>query len=300
MNRQRFLPLLLTTTAALLWGSSFTVVKVGLRYFDPYTFVFLRFLVAALILLAIVAILGKLDEFVKAFGDRYVILLGVVLAASFGFQFRGQAETTASKAAMIVNSSVVLVAPLGLVMLKERLGWRQIAALLVGLVGVYLITSRRSADGSGSETLLGNLLIAISALCYALYVVLTRMTVTRRQHAEIPLIAAVFAWSLPFFLVGAIRGLETEAPRVGYLAVGYLAIFCSIIPFILWTAAIKYVGALTSAIMLLAELVFGVIIAAYFLKETLAGEVIVGCVLVCAGIAMVGLSEESTIPQDSH
>ena len=45
MTERRYLPILMTTTAALLWASSFTVVKVGLRYIDPYTFVFFRFLI---------------------------------------------------------------------------------------------------------------------------------------------------------------------------------------------------------------------------------------------------------------
>ncbi len=293
MSRQRLLPISLTITAALLWGSSFTVVKVGLRYFDPYSFVLLRFAAATVVLLAVLAGLRKLDEFVSAFTDRYAVLLGMVLAASFGFQFRGQVETTASKAAMIVNSSVVLVAPLSLVLLREQLGWRKIGALVVGMVGVYLITTTGSRDNVTPETTLGNILVSSSALCYAFYVVLTRMAVTRRPHGELPLIAAVFAWSLPFFLVASIGRSSFDAPRIAYLVVGYLAVFCSIIPFILWTAAIRHIGALTSAIMLLAELVFGVAIAAYFLKEALPPPVIAGCCLVFAGIAMV-VSERQT------
>ncbi len=288
MRRRRFLPIALTTLAALLWGSSFTVVKIGLRYFDPYVFVLLRFAVATTILVGIVAVARKLDEFTKALGDRYVILLGVVLAASFGFQFRGQAETTASKAAMIINSSVVLVAPLSLVLLKEKFGWREIGALLLGLFGVYLITAERSATASSHETLFGNFLVSISALCYALYVVLTKMTVTRRSYSELPLITAIFTWSLPLFLVSSLKSTYAGASGVAYLAIVYLAIFCSIIPFILWTAAIKYLSALTSAVVLLAELVFGVLIAAHFLKESLPLQVIAGCVLVCGGIVMVG------------
>ncbi len=51
MTRRKYLPILMTTTAALLWATSFTVVKIGLRYVDSYTFVLLRFLAATAILL---------------------------------------------------------------------------------------------------------------------------------------------------------------------------------------------------------------------------------------------------------
>jgi drug/metabolite transporter (DMT)-like permease len=61
------------------------------------------------------------------------------------------------------------------------------------------------------------------------------------------------------------------------------------LPFIIWTAAIRHIGALTSAIVLLAELVFGVFIACVFLGETLSASVIGGCALISAAILIVAV-----------
>ena len=44
---------LLTVLAGFLWGTSFPAIKIGLQYMDAYTFVFLRFLTASLVMLAI-------------------------------------------------------------------------------------------------------------------------------------------------------------------------------------------------------------------------------------------------------
>ncbi len=289
MTRREHLPILMTVTAALLWGTSFTVVKIGLRYVDPYTFVLLRFLAATAILLCVVLATGKWREFTVCLRDKYSLLLGITLVASFGLQFRGQVETTAGKAAMIINSSVVLVAPLSVGFLKERMTSRKLIALLVGLVGVYLITVP-SGEGSGVGTLRGDLLIAGSALMYALYVVFTKMAMSRHDVPAWPFITAVFLWAVPIFLLVSlpvlVKGVSLH--RNTLLSTLYLGLFCSVLPFVLYTAAMKHIGALTSAIVLLAELVFGVLIAFLVLGETLSTAVFTGCVLVCLGIIVVG------------
>ena len=289
MNGNRYLPLLMTTGAALLWASSFSVVKVGLRYIDPYSFVLLRFVVAAAVLLTIGLSTGQVSELARYMRDRYALLLGLTLAASFCLQFRGQTETTAAKSAMIINASVVLVAPMSVLLLRERMGLRKAAALGLGLCGVYLVT-RSPGDGVlGTETLKGNLLVSGSALAYAFYVVLTKLAISRRTFKEIPLVTAVFLWSLPVFLAASVPGLAAglSINRNAWMAVGYLAVFCSVLPFILWTAALKHIGALTSAIVLLAELVFGVLIAYIFLGETVSKGVVAGCTLICVGILTI-------------
>jgi drug/metabolite transporter (DMT)-like permease len=279
----------MTTGAALLWASSFSVVKVGLTYIDPYSFVLLRFVVAAAVLLMVGLVTGQGSKVLRCMRDRYALLLGLTLSASFGLQFRGQTETTAAKAAVIINASVVLVAPMSVLLLRERMGLRKAAALGLGLCGVYLVTRSRGDGFLSTESLRGNLLVSGSALAYAFYVVLTKLAISRRTFKEMPLVTAVFVWSLPVFLVSGgpklAAGLDID--RNAWIAIGYLAVFCSVLPFIIWTAALKYIGALTSAIVLLAELVFGVLIAHLFLGETLSKGVVAGCVLICAGILTI-------------
>jgi drug/metabolite transporter (DMT)-like permease len=296
MKSPHLVPILMTVGAALLWSSSFSVVKAALRHTDPYSFVLLRFVVASLILLLIVILTGHGRRLGAYMRDRYSLILGLTLAASFGFQFRGQLETTAAKAAIIINASVVLVAPLGLVLLKERVGPRAIAAMAVGLVGVYLVTTARTDVHQAGGTLRGNLLVGGSSLSYALYVVLSKMAVTRREIKEIPFVTSVFLWSLPVFFVASLPRLAAglEIGRDTWLATAYLAVFCSVLPFLLYTAAIKHISALTSAIVLLAELVFGVIIAFLFLSESLSLVAWIGCILIGAGIFIAGTRPQPT------
>ncbi len=284
----------MTLTAALLWATSFSVIKVGLRHIDPYLFLLLRFLTATAVI-AVLALAARRGRLLLAYmRDGYALLLGLALAASFVLQFRAQTEIPASTAAIIINSSTLLVAPLGAVFLKERFGIRKLAALVLGIAGVYLITAP-SAGGAAGGTWRGNVLISASAVSTALYIVATKRAVSGRRLEELPLLAAVFTWSLPVYLIAAApslgRGVRVDAGA--WLSVVYLAVFCTVISFLLWARAIRRIAALTSAVVLLSELVFGVLIAHVFLSEALPVPVVAGCALIGLGIVVVGIREET-------
>lgn len=292
MNGGRHIPVLMTVLAALLWASSFSVIKVGLRYIDPYTFLLLRFLIAAALMTVVVCLAGKGRLLAAHMGNKYSLVLGLALAASFTLQFRAQTEIPASTAAIIINSSTLLVAPLSAVFLSERIGTRKVSALVLGMVGVYLITGR-SVNGGGGGTWLGNLLISASAVSTAFYIVLTKKALSQKGLDGLPLMTAVFVWSLPVYLVMALPALRNglRTGREAWLAIIYLSIFCSALAFMLWAAAIKRIGALTSAVVLLSELVFGVLIAHMLLDEVISTPATAGCILIGLGILIVGLRE---------
>lgn len=291
MRRSPHMPVLMTVLAALLWATSFSVIKVGLRYIEPYSFLFLRFLLATALLAIIALGAGKGRLLIRYLGGKYPVVLGLALAASFTLQFRAQTEIPASTAAIIINSSTLLVAPLSALILHERFGTRNAMALVLGIVGVYLITARSVGAGAESGTWLGNVLISASAVSTALYIVATKKAVSRKNLEALPLLAAVFAWSLPVYLVMAAPTLKAGvcAGREAWFAIAYLAVFCSALAFLLWARAMRYIGALTSAIVLLSELVFGVLIARVFLGEALSTPTIAGCLLIGLGIVVVGL-----------
>jgi drug/metabolite transporter (DMT)-like permease len=282
----------MTVLAALLWATSFSVIKVGLRHIEPYTFLFLRFLIASALLAIVVLAAGKGRLLVRYLGEKYSTALGLALAASFGFQFRAQTEIPASTAAIIINSSTLLVAPLSAVFLHERIGARKVMALVLGIIGVYLITAR-SAGGEAGGTWLGNVLISASAVSTALYIVVTKRALSRKNLDEFPLLTAVFVWSLPVYLLlaGPAMWHGVQVGREAWIAIVYLAVFCTAAAFMLWASAMKRIGALTSAIVLLSELVFGVLIAHISLSEALPLATVIGCALIGLGIVIVGVKE---------
>jgi drug/metabolite transporter (DMT)-like permease len=148
---------------------------------DPVLFTTLKNGVAAALLASLaLASVPRLPSRVRAFEPRTLgglVLLGVVGGSiPFLLFFTGLAQASAPAAAVIHKTLFVWVALLAVVVLRERLGWLQLAALGVLLVSQLLI---QPPDGLAWTS--GESLIAMATAMWALEVV-----IARRLLASVP------------------------------------------------------------------------------------------------------------------
>lgn len=144
-------PLLWPTVFILLWSSGYVAGKVGLPYAGPYTLIFLRFSVAAAILL-IVSLLTRAPwpSTPKQWG--HIAVVGVLIQA---LQFSGlysglSMGVSAGVSALIVGLMPIFTAVGAVAFLGERVNRRQMAGLGLGLVGVALVVAHKVRLDAGS------------------------------------------------------------------------------------------------------------------------------------------------------
>jgi len=85
------------------------------------------------------------------------------------------------------------------------------------------------------------------------------------------------------FSVGVLVSLPIDA----WLAVVYTAILCWVVPYYLWLKALRYISPVTSAVVLLTEIVVAVAISTLFLGEFFTVISGVGAVLIVVAILLV-------------
>jgi drug/metabolite transporter (DMT)-like permease len=283
--------ILATLGAGLLWGSSFSVIKLGLARIDPYWFVFLRFVMASLIALAYVGFAGKLAEVAVLLRNPLVIWLGVTNAVGFVFQFKGQTMTTAGHAALIINSCTIYVAIASRFVFGERFGAPKTIAVALGMVGVFLVTTGGRLGAAIGPTLRGDLLVLVAAFTWAAFILLDKRIVqtiavdVRSLTAAMVIVTALAA--LPCALVFG-RGAFPTASREWW-AIPYTAVFCTVIPFFLWTWGLKRITATTSSVIMLSEVVFALALAAAILGETLSPGGFAGSALIVLAVLLASL-----------
>lgn len=127
---------------------------------------------------------------------RGVLLLLELLAVAIGFKTLGLAELTA-----LFQSYPLFGTIFAIFLLKEAVGWRRILALVVGFIGILIMLRPGSAVFS-----VGAFWALAGAICYALYLALTRLvsTVDKPQTSffYVGLVGFVLTTSgLPFFWV---------------------------------------------------------------------------------------------------
>lgn len=277
--RSTTLPASLLLIGVVFWGASFVFVKQGVARVDAYSFLFVRFSLAALILAA--AFAGRLRGFNAAVVWRGAVI-GAVLAVAFIAQTVGIQYTTAGNAAFITGLCVVLV-PVMTTALDRRLPPRaQIAAVILGLAGLALLALDFPLRlGRGDAWCL---------LCAALFgahiVLISRLVrgVDALLFSLAQLVAVVAVTGVAGLLVNG-RIVISRDPGV-WRSLAYLAVFATAYMYTVQARYQKYVSEIKATMIYSLEPVFAGVFAYFLLGETLAPRALAGGGLIVAAMLL--------------
>ena len=274
------------------------MVKLGLRTLDPFWFVFLRFAVASAVALLVSAATGRIGRVARFLRDPLVIWLGVSNAAGFVLQFNGQTMTSAANAALLINASTMFVAVGSRFVFREQFGLPKMLAVVVGMAGVFLVTTGGRSLTAAGPSIAGDLLVISAAFLWTFFILLNKKIVadgnTDVQALTAAMVVVTAAAALPAALIFGRDALPVWSADTW--TVFYTAVFCTVLPFYLWTWGLKQITATTSSIILLAEVVFALALAAAVLGERLTPVAMAGSVLILAAVALVSREKAPEIP----
>ena len=277
---------LMTILAGILWGTSFPAIKIGLQYMDPYTFVFLRFLTASLTMMLILVITGKASfNFNK---KRLVIFLGVVNGVAYMLEYVGMASTTASKSSLFINLSAVWVALLCPLLLRERLGGKKAVGVGVSMAGVVLMTTNLNIATLTQGAIIGDVLVVGAGVAWAIFMVYNKPMANSSKSLVLPMTLLLVFTLLPLLPTGLLSaGSFASLPLEAWLVILYTAVLCWILPYYLWLKGLQHLSPVTSAIVLLTEIVVAVAISTIFLGEVFTAISALGAILIVIAILLV-------------
>ncbi len=264
---------------ALTWAGSFIAVKIGVRELSPVQIAFLRFAVASPFMLLVVFLKKKkmrmpLNEFPALI---VLALSGVTLL--YLFQFTGIKYTTASSSAVLINTNVIFIAILSFIFLKEKLSVKKVGGIVMGFSGVILIVGDASFTGI---TMKGNLLIILSASCWAVYSVVGKKLLEKYDALTITTYAFIIGtfMFIPFMKEGIPAGISLT----GWAVIFYLAVLCSVFGYIAWYYALADAEASKVAIFLNLIPLFAMLLSYFILKEKIGMPILAGAFFIITGI----------------
>ena len=269
---------------ALLWGSSFLLIKIGLRAMDPAQVAFGRIALGALVLLALCAARGtRPGGGARLWRD---VSIAALFASALPWLLLGFAEQHIdSGIAGALNASTPLWTMLfGALFAREATHKRELGGLLVGFVGVLLIF----APWQGSGVLQpGALACLAAAASYGIgYVHIGRRITGRYQvapqaMAAMQMVAAsgISAAALP------IGGLHPVAfDPVALLAVGALGVLGTGVAFAINYRIIAEEGATTASTATYLVPIVSVVLGWLVLGEEFGPRVVLGVLVVLLGV----------------
>lgn len=277
---------LFTVIASSLWGTSFPAIKIGLQHMDAYTFVFWRFFFASLTMFAVMLFTKNFSlNFNK---KRLILFLGVTNGTAYLLQYIGMVYTFASKSSLFVNLSVVWVALLSPIVLKEQMDRKKVASVIVSLLGVVFVTTNLDFGSLGVGEVVGDLLVIGAGILWALFIVYNKPLVGESKN-----MIQSMTWLLLFTMLPLLPVVPFSAENFlsltweAWIAIIYTAIFCWVAPYYLWMKGLKNISPVTSAVILLNEILVAVMISTLVLGEIMTAASGIGAIFIIIGILLV-------------
>lgn len=152
----------------LLLATNDAAAKLLVTRYDPFQIIFVRSVLALPLVVAFVLAMdgrrGLRSSYVRVHALRSV----VVIAAGYAY-FLALVTLPLAEAASLVFAAPIFITALSVVILRERVGWRRWLAVLAGFVGVLIVIRPGTATFQAAS-----LLVLLSALLYALYMISSR------------------------------------------------------------------------------------------------------------------------------
>ena len=288
--------LLLAAFGAIAFSGKAIIVKLAYRHgVDAVTLIMFRMLFA-LPIFAAMAWWASRGQAALTRKDWLGILgLGFTgyYLASF-LDFAGLAYISASLERLILYLNPTIVMLLGLVLYQRRTTPRQVLGMAISYCGVVLVFGHEISL-LGANAALGALLVFLSAVSYAMYLVYSGELVQRLGSMRLVGLASTFACVcciVQFVVLRPLNVALTVAPEVIWLSV-INATLCTVVPVLMVMMAIERIGpslaAQTGMVGPVATILMGVLL----LGEPFTAWVAAGTVLVIAGIFVFSRSQKN-------
>jgi len=266
----------------LLWGSNWSVMKLGLLMAPPFAFVSNRLLFSTAALAPAVALIRP--KMPRNRGDIGNILsYSIITAGSFTATNLGLASYSSGTGAVLTYTQPLIVFVLALLFLQERASKRKIFGVAIGFSGVVILFMRNGEQiipWSAALLLLGAFLWAVGTIFY-------KLRLQNMNAALVNLVQAAIT-SLILFYVSFLAEPDRPLWTWQYVCiVAYAGIGASAVGMTIWLYLLKEERASSLSGSTLIVPVIALLFGSWFMGEPLDERSVLGSALVLTGVYLV-------------
>ena len=279
---------------AVIWGMAFAFQRAGMEWIEPATFQAVRLALASLFVWLISFAMnrrkGRSAEGESPEARRQMrtetlrggVCCGCFLAAANYFQQFGLVYTTAGKAGFITALYIILVPLVSFLLFRRRVSRRILLAVLVGVIGLYLLCVTDSF-----RLTRGDELVCLSALLFCGHILSCNQFAGRGDAVRMSAVQLMTA-----AIISAVIALLTETPTWDKIISAAVPIlYCGIVSagigYTCQMVGQKYTEPAVASLLMSLESVFAVIGGALLLGERMTTRELLGCAVMFTAILLV-------------
>lgn len=264
-------------SVAAIWGSSFLFIDIGLDAFPPGLITLLRVGSGALALL----LLPKPSVTIAPDDRARLLLLSIIwVAVPFTLFPIAEQYINSSVTGLLNGATPIFAATVAAVLLRQRARGPLLVGIIVGFVGISLISLPSIGDGASEAR--GVFLVLGATVCYGFAINLAAPL--QQRYGSLPLMVRMLSlatvWTLPYGLWEIDEASWDIGPLIAVLVLG---VFGTGIAFAIMGSLVGRVGSTRASFITYLIPVVSLALGVAFRDDTVAPLAIVGIVLVIGG-----------------
>ncbi|OCA90081.1 DMT family transporter [Pradoshia sp. D12] len=296
--KQSLLGAVCLSLAASLWGGMYVVSKYVLDFIPPLTLVWLRYVVAFVVLYAILKTIQVKSKTRETIQMKDWLLLGWIgfigYFVSIAFQFIGTKLSDAHTGSLITSATPAFMVVFATLILKEKLTGRKVISVILASIGVTIVIGW---DTKAGDYFLGSMILVGAAITWALLSVYVKIASARFTSLTITTYAVMFA--LVFTTPVMIWELQSNAAdydsALVIMGVIYLGVVSTAGAFFLWNKGLEMMDAGIGSLFFFFQPLVGSFLGWLILNEKLGINFFVGAILIIAGVVIVTFQKEKQV-----
>lgn len=285
MNKKFYGNLMLLLTS-FIWGSAFVAQVTGMDLIGPFAFNTSRSVLAVISLGLLTFFIkdrvkGKVSDLIKG-----GLACGFFLFMGTSLQQVGIAYTTAGKTSFITTLYILIIPIFGFIFLKHKVNLITWFAVLLGLIGLYLIAIPSTSSFSMNK---GDFIVFIGSFFWSGHILVIDYFNKKVDVLRLSL--------LQFAMVAVLSGIitfifERETTTMvniflSWKSIAYAGVLSAAVAYTLQMVGQKYTTPVLASLILSLESVFGALSGYLFLNEILSTKEFIGCTILFIAIIIV-------------
>jgi drug/metabolite transporter (DMT)-like permease len=281
---------------AVLWGGSYTFIKLGVATIPPITLIAARTLIAGLLLLGIMQARGL--SLPRDIGTWRRFMLQAFLNSVIPWTLIawGERSLDAGLATILNSTAPMFTFFLTLAITRhETLSLRKLFGVLTGMAGICLIVGMQALSGLG-EQLVAEIAVVVATICYAGAAIFGRAF--KGLDPMAPAAGSLLSGAAVLIPVSLVVDRPwTLAPSMSsMLALIGLAVFSTAFAFVIYFRLIQTLGSMGTTAQAYLRVPIGVALGVLFLGESLTETAWIGLGCVFIGVAAMTIPERKPVP----
>lgn len=285
--KQTILGAICLSLAASIWGGMYVVSKYVLDFIPPLTLVWLRFIIAFVVLYAILKIAEKKQKKKVTIRKKDWLLFAWIgfigYFISITCQFIGTKLSDAHTGSLVTSATPAFMVIFAAIILKEKLSARRLLSTIIATIGVIIVIGWDIEIGS---YFIGTIILVGAAITWALLSIYVKIASVRFSSLIITTYAIFFSL---FFITPCMiwelqsTSIETVNTYV-ILGVVYLGVVSTAGAFFLWNKGLELMDASIGSLFFFFQPIVGSLLGWLLLNETLNSNFFIGGILIVCSV----------------